>query len=736
MDPKSFHNSGISIVAERRRQAIRCAFFCLGLFCLTLSNAWAQNITPNAQQLFQQAASTTDLNQKVSLLESALRLSPQFVDARLELAKALIELQQFRRAISQLDTVLSKDLKNAEGWFYKGRAYARLTEYNTAIRSFKQAISFKNDFLEFYIELGKAQFTTQSFDEALQSFQQGLTLAISKKDSNTQAEAWFWKGRAHEANGDTTNAARSYRQTLRLQPDFKEARAYLTNIENQAKLEALYQAAETAFRSLDWSGAARNYQQILAIDANFKDASQKLAIVQNKIKAQALADSAQALRRQQKFDEAIILLQQAINLDADRSSEFQILINQIGQVRQFAENQTKTMEPIITKEISPLSTPKDTSKADTAQNRSLGAPNDSVDRQPANTISEKRSLTSTLKWPATIAAALIIVILAFVLIGKRRTKPKPPEPTVRLSLPIELTEPKSLREVIKTIMDKQLQSTPLPREVIHPEFERFPLDRLLGRGGMGRVYKAYDRKLKRPVALKVIINQENIIGQNQFEELLKRFQREAQNTAQLSHPNIVNLYEFYDERDGEFFMTMEYIEGATVMQLLQEKKRLAVRDAVSIIKPACEALEYAHKREVIHRDIKPSNLMLNTEAVVKVVDFGIAKILSSQEPPYTETGFRIGTPEYMSPEQLNVEELDGRTDIFSLGLVFYQMLAGELPPKEIRRGKPVPKLSAIAREIPVRIDAIVEKMLASDREKRYLNAGEILDDLKPLEGKE
>jgi hypothetical protein len=401
---------------------------------------------------------------------------------------------------------------------------------------------------------------------------------------------------------------------------------------------------------------------------------------------------------------------------------------------QFAENKGAAAESIATKKKLPPRYEKNTRatvKDDSISKRSLIAPIDSTNRQPVQPIAEKPNAAPTLKWIVVILAALGIVILALVLIGKYRNKP-PPSSTDTVPLPAEPSQPASMQEAIKAIMDKQLQATPLPVDIVHPKFERFPLERLLGLGGMGRVYKAYDRKLKRPVALKVIINRENLVDQSQFEELLKRFQREAQNTAQLSHPNIVNLFEFYDERDGEFFMTMEYIAGATVMQLLHEKKRLALRDVVPIIKQACEALEYAHKKEVIHRDIKPSNLMLNAEAIVKVVDFGIAKILSSQEPPYTETGFRIGTPDYMSPEQLNFEKLDGRTDIFSLGLVFYQMLAGELPPKEIRRSKPVPKLSAMDRNIPARIDAIVAKMLAPDRDKRYKNAGEIIEALKTL----
>ena len=717
------------IADAHRRQAMIHAFFCVGLFCLLANNAGAQNISPEARQLFQQA-DTARLNQKIRLLESALRLSPQYLDARLELARTLIQSQQFRRAVFQLDTVLSNDPTNAEAWFYKGRAHTELAEYNTALRSFALAIGFKKDVPIFYIELGKAQLANKSFDAALQSFQQGLTIAISRSESNAQAEAWFWKGRAHEAKGDTANAARSYRQSLRLQPDFKEARTSLTNLEKQAQLAAWYQAAEEAFRRADWTTAAQNCQTILAIAPDFKDASQKLVIAQNKIKAQALADSAQALRQRQTFDAAIALLQQAITLDAERRSDFQTQINQIEQAKPFAGKKIKATEPAPTKEISPSSAQKDSSAADTTSKRSPIAPDDSTNRQPMKPISEKESLTSALKWPAATVATIIVVIWMFVLIGKHRAKSKPPAPTVRLPLPVEPPEPQSMPDLIKSIMDKQLQATPLPADISHPEFERFPLERLLGRGGMGRVYKAYDRKLKRPVALKVIINRENLIDQSLFEELLKRFQREAQNTAQLSHPNIVNLYEFYDERDGEFFMTMEYIAGATVMQLLQEKKRLAIRDAMPIIKRACEALEYAHKKEMIHRDIKPSNLMLNAEAMVKVVDFGIAKILSSQESPFTETGFRIGTPDYMSPEQLNLEELDGRTDIFSLGLVFYQMLAGELPPKEIRRGKPVPKLNAMDRSIPVRIDAMVAKMLAPDREQRYQNAGEIIEELK------
>lgn len=217
--------------------------------------------------------------------------------------------------------------------------------------------------------------------------------------------------------------------------------------------------------------------------------------------------------------------------------------------------------------------------------------------------------------------------------------------------------------------------------VAPPEAEvarRFPhLEILgcLGQGGMGVVYKARQPKLNRLVALKILAPEKG--AEPKFAE---RFQREAQALARLNHPNIVTVYDFGDA-DGMFFLLMEYVDGMTLRQWLRDE-RLKPEEAIAIVPSICAALEFAHSQGIVHRDIKPENVLLDQQGRVKIADFGIAKLIGTgaETPALTEERCVIGTPNYMAPEQIErPERVDHRADIYSLGVVFYEMLTGELP---------------------------------------------------------
>jgi len=203
----------------------------------------------------------------------------------------------------------------------------------------------------------------------------------------------------------------------------------------------------------------------------------------------------------------------------------------------------------------------------------------------------------------------------------------------------------------------------------------YELDRELGRGGMGIVYRAKDRRLKRMVAIKVLPPELGFRG-----EIKSRFLREAETAAQLSHPDIVPIYSV-DEREGLVFFVMACVDGDTLAKRLAERGPLPVDDARRILREVADALAYAHARGVIHRDIKPDNILLGEDGRAMVTDFGIARaIQEGADSRLTATGVAIGTPAYMSPEQAAGDrEIDGRSDLYSLGIVGYQMLAGQLP---------------------------------------------------------
>jgi len=256
----------------------------------------------------------------------------------------------------------------------------------------------------------------------------------------------------------------------------------------------------------------------------------------------------------------------------------------------------------------------------------------------------------------------------------------------------------------------------------------------LGRGAMGIVYKAVDPVIGRTVAVKTIRLSEEGTGLKRA-ELLARFQTEARAAGLLNHPNIVVVYDAGEE-DGRYYITMELVEGKSLQALLDGGHSFPLPRTLRIMDQTCSALQFAHERNVVHRDIKPANLMLTADDTVKITDFGTAKIL--QFGSTQQTSHVMGTPSYMSPEQVKGRAVDGRSDIFSLGVMLYEMITGEKPfPGQnittviykIVNEDPVP-LRQVDPSIHPGISAVVMKALAKEPEQRYQSCREMLEDLR------
>src|SRR6266581_4461498 len=256
----------------------------------------------------------------------------------------------------------------------------------------------------------------------------------------------------------------------------------------------------------------------------------------------------------------------------------------------------------------------------------------------------------------------------------------------------------------------------------------------LGRGAMGVVYKAVDPVIGRTVAVKAIRLSEEGTGLSR-PELLTRFQTEARAAGLLTHPNIVVVFDAGEE-DGLYYITMELVEGKSLQALLDDGHGFPLPRTLRIMEQTCGALQFAHERNVVHRDIKPANLMLTADDTVKVTDFGTAKIL--QFGTVQQTAHVMGTPSYMSPEQVKGRAVDGRSDIFSLGVMLYEMVTGEKPfPGQnittviykIVNEDPVPPRQ-IDPSIHSGISTVVMKALAKEPEQRYQSCREMLEDLR------
>src|SRR4051795_10403869 len=250
--------------------------------------------------------------------------------------------------------------------------------------------------------------------------------------------------------------------------------------------------------------------------------------------------------------------------------------------------------------------------------------------------------------------------------------------------------------------------------------DRYELEELVGTGGMSSVFRAHDRMLDRKVALKVLHEQ-----YTEDEEYVERFRREARSVAQLSHPNIVTVID-RGEADGRQFIVFEYVDGENLKGVVNSGGALPVETAVSLSHQIARALAFAHEQGLVHRDVKPQNVLLNGDGRAKVTDFGIARSMDVQHG-MTQTGAVLGTSDYIAPEQAQGQSVNAQTDVYSLGVVLYELLTGEVPfPGDnfvavaMRHiNEPPPSARERRRDVPPRLDAALQRAMAKDPRDRY-----------------
>jgi serine/threonine protein kinase len=262
-------------------------------------------------------------------------------------------------------------------------------------------------------------------------------------------------------------------------------------------------------------------------------------------------------------------------------------------------------------------------------------------------------------------------------------------------------------------------AAPDPKELAK-QLPQLEIGELIGEGGMGFVYKARQRHLDRQVALKILHSE-----LQEDPAFAKRFEREAKALAKLNHPNIVAVYDSGHTEAGNYYFVMEYVDGVNLREVLHGD-HMDPKKALAVVPQICDALEYAHEQGIVHRDIKPENILIDGRGQVKIADFGLAKLVdpTSQTENISRVGQRMGTAHYMAPEQVHDStDVDHRADIYSLGVVFYEMLTGELP---VGRFSPPSKTV----KLDGRLDKVVLKTLENRPDQRYQHASDLKTEIE------
>jgi serine/threonine-protein kinase len=261
---------------------------------------------------------------------------------------------------------------------------------------------------------------------------------------------------------------------------------------------------------------------------------------------------------------------------------------------------------------------------------------------------------------------------------------------------------------------------------------RYRLERRLGVGGMSTVQLAFDERLERAVAIKLLA--EHLADDPSF---VSRFRREALAAARLVHPNIVQVFDFgFDEASGRHFIVMEYVPGRSCAEILRDDGPMTPDQAVDVAVQACRGLDHAHRHGVVHRDVKPGNLMVSPDGIVKLADFGIAK--AAEQSSITQVGSVLGTAAYLAPEQARGEEAGPSADLYALGVVTYQLISGRLPYEATsltelafkQMNEPPPRLDEVVSDVPAALATAVAVALALDPSNRYPDAMSMADALE------
>lgn len=704
-------------------------------------------------------------------------------------AQNLLQQQRFQLAGEYARESLRIDRDFGTALTVLGIVYFNTGESDKAIQTLEKSVQTNPNQKTAWIALGDAYVKRAAYAHALNAYQHALDLSpgspeieekVSFAREQNSPETWLRKFTQTVEEADLEAGIRLLEQAKKDNPHSPEIASALRN----ALLERDYGTAVAAMKNKQWELA---FQTLQSIDPNYKDTALKL----EETRAELLLAKTAAQQDNQFAD----TLASAVKADSSGPPVHSVRRppNDAGtkmspgdslQTRMTDDSAGRVPKKRPVAGVQPFEeTLLDSASLDSIVRANQFPEVQQAQKTTAQPQTWRDKLLVYLHTPYVIVAASAGVILLIILVVVLRRKPIPVptreslEETLRSNLPrkrppgasvsdgtdelfqeriasqtpVRFQSPHRKRrthkgkKIVGEKMDEQqlkalsLQETKTLIGGVTPakQIGRYVIESEIGRGSMGRVFKAWDPKLDRTVVIKQV-SFDLSIHNEELDHLRSRLYREARAAASLNHPNIVIVYDVAEERDFSYIV-MEYVEGLDLQSLLQKERRPDIRKAIRIVQQICLALDFAHQHDIVHRDVKPSNILLTNDGKVKVADFGIAKL--PQTATLTHTGNVMGTPYYMSPEQIEGKPLDGRSDIFSLGVLMYELFTGVRPfvgesipavVYKIMHKNPAPP-SFVNKSLPETLDRVVEKALAKEPQHRFSKTSELLNELQNLE---
>jgi tetratricopeptide (TPR) repeat protein/tRNA A-37 threonylcarbamoyl transferase component Bud32 len=685
-------------------------------------------------------------------------------------ASALNEKSESETALDFAQQALEVDSSYAPAYAALGYAFFNLENRPSAITALKKSLTLDPNQELVWSKLGEIYLMVEDYHNAVQACEQALLIDPNLKeaqahlkiaDRRNTPEAWITRFEKLKTDGKLTEGIELLQQAEIIFPDNSTIAITL----QESMQEYHYQNAVKAIEEGQWSDALESLQKM---GPRYKDT----ALLLEEIKA------AQAVRPDSLAAVAVVEKAPVPKVDkpvSDTAANKRTVHPAASELDLSSRNEAKTSQLI--KSVNKILEDDITTQQVGTDSQAI---TDSISFGEISQIKNIQPIPAKVAMPARgpvnwywiigLAGSILMVALVWLSLGKANLRrPSRGEKIKRVtfngadresvmeggdeffpdriasSTPVKF-DPIDTTEILRDTENPQADAEISIRETQTilggikkiKRIGRYILEKEIGKGSMGLIYKAWDPKLDRTVVIKQV-NFNFTSNTKEIGMLKDRLLREARAAGRLNHPNIVIIYDVDEEKDFSYIV-MEYLQGNDLKLLLEKEVRLEPGRTVYIIRQICDALDYAHQMGIIHRDIKPSNIILTQNHTVKVADFGIAKIPNLGT--LTQTGSIVGTPFYMSPEQLEGRKLDGRADIFSVGVILYEMLTGAHPfagdsipavVYKIVHQQPKPPCS-ILEDLPKFLDDIVSRALAKDQQERYANAQELLADLEKVQG--